>query len=79
MEVDYPQHTWTQEDADKLSSAYLNHKRDLKCPVCDGQVAIEKQEGKNYLKKEYVNTHFFLIFTCAGCERRDIRTYGRGR
>lgn len=70
----YPQNCWTDEDVDKMKSAYFMV-FPVKCPVCNGQVEIEKQEGEGYLKKKYINTHFFLVFECKGCGRRDTKTY----
>ena len=75
----YPQHTWTSEDSEKISSAYKGYSDDLKCPVCDGKVTIEKNEGKEHLKKEFIDTHFFVVFTCQNCKRTDTRTYKKGR
>ncbi len=72
---DYPKNTWTDEDVDKMKSAYLMGVYETKCPVCGGHVVIEKQEGEEFLKKKYVNTNFFLVFECKVCKRRDIKTY----
>jgi hypothetical protein len=72
---DYPNNTWTDEDVDKLKSVYLAGVHETKCPVCGGQVVIEKQESEEFLKKKYVNTHFFLVFECKGCKRRNTKTY----
>ena len=72
---DYPKNNWTDEDVDKLKSMYLTGVYETKCPVCGGQVVIEKQEDEEFLKKKYVNTHFFLVFECKGCKRRDTETY----
>ncbi len=71
---DYPKNTWIDEDIDKMKSGYFMA-REVKCPVCSGQVMVEKQEGEEYLKKKYINTHFFLVFECKGCGRRDTKTY----
>jgi len=73
----YPENTWTNEDIDKFKSKYLSGVNKTECPVCKGWVVIEKQEGKEFLKKEYVDTHFFLNFECRECKRRDTRTYGK--
>lgn len=72
---DYPTNTWIDEDVDKMKNAYLTGVREVECPVCGGKVVIEKQEGEEYLKKKYVNTHFFLVSECKGCKRTDTKTY----
>lgn len=72
---DYPKNTWADEDIDKMKLAYLMGTHETKCPACDRQVVIEKHEGEEYLKKKYINTHFFLVFECKGCKRRDTKNY----
>lgn len=66
---------WADNDIEKMKSAYLEGLKKTVCPACGGHVSIEKQEGKEYLKKKYVNTHFFLIYACDGCGRKDLKQY----
>lgn len=72
---DYPKNTWSDKDIDKMKSKYLSGVRDINCPLCEGQMTIEKQEGEAHLKKKYLDTHFFLVFGCKSCGRRDTKTY----
>lgn len=67
--------SWTDKDIETMKLDYLKGLRQTKCPTCSGHVSIEKQEGEEHLRKKFVNTHFFLIYTCDGCGRRDLRQY----
>lgn len=77
MNEDYPQHSWTSADSDKISDAYIRHVGEMVCPACGGTVEALRQEGPEHLKKEYVDSNFFVQYTCQKCGRRDTRTYGK--
>ena len=66
---------WTDEEVEKLKAKYLSGANEVECPTCGGKVIILKLEGKEHLKKKFVDTHFFLEFECSGCGRKDTRTY----
>lgn len=79
MDNNYPNHTWTEEDSNKISAAYTSYGREIKCPFCQQLVTAQKKEGRKHLKKEYVDTHFFVTFICTGCKRTNTKTYKKGR
>ena len=68
---------WTDEDIEKMRSAYSFGTKEPICPICGGKVTINVIEGEENLKKKYVNTHYFLDFKCSKCGRKDTRIYRR--
>lgn len=75
--INYPKNFWTDEDIEKMKREYF-HSGEAHCPIDGERVVIKKEEGEEYLKKRYVKTHFFLVYKCPKCGRRDTRTYRSG-
>jgi uncharacterized protein with PIN domain len=68
----YPIDTWADEDIKKMLTQFVSSGSSM-CPVCNNKVNAKKEEGEEYLKRKYAQTHYFVVLTCGKCNRHAVQ------